>query len=433
MRQEKIVFIVANRHTNAGQYDYCKATADAIQNGKKRDNVDYLFYRIPESGASVVGADARRLPLTNDDFDLIPVLDGETISAIAAGSPSKVSVVGLGQDTLDALAKVAYGLRDRNVKTEASYLTHAIKGSTDLGRVVDMNALILAPIDQASLSKIDADLGPKARLVSIESVPHTNSEALCRIEYDRFMKSPNGHRLSSLIARGDEFAFVGLNAGFTVETSDGGKEWAPYTAHEARTHGSALGWKMASGTHLFLAHGGPRNLQDFEDTTAAFLEGYEEAQSAKGAHVEILVEPYRRDGKYNPMKAGFILARETAQLKAFICPVEGYDALAAARYYVNNVTTALGMFPSHALRRDLSGQRIKNTEAWFNRGISMMYIDKKGAFTEMRPKDAMTPVAYENKGLVQVMERLRLTEVSPLSLLPPALRKPPEGGRKPGA
>jgi hypothetical protein len=189
---------------------------------------------------------------------------------------------------------------------------------------------------------------------------------------------------------------VVLNAGF--ETAE--KTRVCYKEDEAESHGRALGKKLAAGTHLVLAHGGPRNGQDDKalqtDLMEIFAKAYLEAQEAKGAQPEILREPFVMNGPYNIIKAGYIMG-QADNCKAYICNGEGYGTMDGAVMHIDNREKTLGMFLFKALDSDKTKQREENTKKYHKLGISILTAGGDGSLQIQRhPEEQKTPALQQD-------------------------------------
>jgi hypothetical protein len=278
-----------------------------------------------------------------------------------------------------------------------------VDDASHLKGVVEGNVQLFATTTRQKLSEIDGDLAKSARLVALDAVPHTNSMASCQVEYDKFMhllgrrKDCQEDVVRAVIE--EPFAFVVLNAGFPVGDK---KEHMPYTEREATMHGEALGAHLPAGTHLILAHGGPRNLKDIElggNAMEAFHMAYYTAQVQKARTRKLCDSPYVIcepfvQGGCNMIKVGYVLARRENCL-AFISNSEGYGTMDGAVLHVDNSRTLLGMFPFAAQYADPTGQRQANILKYNEYGVAVLKEDegRKGISLQVlrHPAEAATP------------------------------------------
>jgi hypothetical protein len=351
MNRKLYLFIGADRTKNAGYADYLKAIALALP------------AQAPPAIACRLGAPSEafstKLPIDNREYDALPVFTQEYLAQLKA---EQVEIVGLGDTTLASVIEAQDYLRRRGINVSSSYVNHMVSDE-DLLKIIEHDIRAFAPIANDHVTQIAA-------------VPHTNTLRACRIECDNFIKTPNGCSVANWMDNKEPFAIAVLNAGFAV---NGVHE--PYTALEAYRDGKALGQNLASHTHLILAQGGPRSLQDEvagEATMDAFKKGYLEAQEQSGGSPKVICERFAPDLNYNIIKAGYMLAQSTL-CQAFISNAEGYGTMDGA---VNLVPqhVMLGMFPFAAEEKDPTGQRRDNTRKYNRKGIQWLCGDPAKPF-----------------------------------------------------
>ncbi|MGE4314007.1 MAG: hypothetical protein AB7E85_07030 [Pseudobdellovibrionaceae bacterium] len=193
-------------------------------------------------------------------------------------------------------------------------------------------------------------------------------------------------RIAEIINLKKAFAVAVLNAGFEVETPEGHKKYAPYTAEEAFEHGFSLGRLLPQNTELILVDGGPRNLRDIdagEETGLAFHAGYHDANNTESFRTDFIYEAFEPGLPYNAVFGTMHMAATLPNCRAFISNAEGYGTMEAARLHIDNQKQLLGMYPFRANAEDVTGERLQNMVAYCRRGISL--LDWPEYMYEMRP------------------------------------------------
>lgn len=405
-RRAIVIFCGDERH-NAGERDYALALAAEIQARDLPDDTDYYFCRILTDPTEYhlhnsLGLVRSNFPLDNKSYAKLPYLNSDVVSWLRYGvlQPyESVTIVAAGHSTLQQALKFASGLEQESRDISINYITHMVGGG-DIDRIVSSGTHVFAPITEdeinASLSTSTVD---DLRLTTLGAVPHTNSRILCLQEYNRYVQTPQGKRAKALVDSPDGFAFAVINAGFEVGSPP---TYRPYTAQEAAAHGRALGYQLAAGTHLIVAHGGPRNLRDEnpnvgkgdthtdQPTMTAFVEAYVAAQKERGGTPQIIEERFAQGLPYNIIKAGYIMA-DSANCRAFICNSEGYSTMDGAVLHINNRRLLLGMFYFQAQDADKTGQRLVNVEKYCRMGIAVLWPSKDGLIINNHIHSQETP------------------------------------------
>ena len=369
--------------------------------GQRKDTV-YFYCKQGSSGTGNVNA----IPLSNTGYAAIPSTDNLPLQDISG--MSSVDIIAVGQSTLKPAVALSALVTDNpsSPAVKLNYITHMIEDNDDLKTVTDHNITVFTPSTRADIAALDKKMAARINLVQLDSVPHTNSKTSCKIDYDIYMNSPSGHSVARIVDKGEPFAFVVLNAGFSVDGNH-----VPYAAKEAREHGAALGRGLPAGTHLILAHGGPRNLldqQDGHDTMNAFATAYQSAQAERNTHPQVICERYESGLPYNIIKAGYLLS-QAKNCMAFISNSEGYGTMDGAALHVNNKEKLLGMFPFQALYADTSGQRQENIEKYNRMGVSVLGVKEGRLVIKKHPQQKTTPHSGEDAAS-RIVRILHLTK-----------------------
>lgn len=434
MTKPTILFLVANEAQNAGERDYMLAIADAIHTNNHA-GANYLICKVPTAQSDLAQSiselmgNVSCLPSTKSEYAAVPIINDDTAGLIAKRAEGPVDIVGVGYSTLPATLTLKRDLEKNGVAVQSvKYVTHQIDSTEALEAIISNKASVIGPFARSVLAGMNKKMVKNLDLVTLNSAPHTNTERLCRIEYDRFMKTENGATVAAMVEGNEQFAFAVVNAGFKMDNVH-----KPYTEEEAYKHGYALGTPslhtgIAAGTHIILAHGGPRNIADEVEcgqlTMNAFASGYLAAQAESGASPKVLWEPFRSGG-HDMIKAGFILSHHD-QCVAFISNAEGYGTMEGALKHVNNQTRFLGMIPFELQKsRATDGP---NMEAYHMSGIARIVFNKEGrSIVERHPQEKKTPQDGISAAQ-EIVYRLKLAGKPPLAL-PTArgiMKRPPD-------
>lgn len=403
-KQKAVIFACADETQFRGERDYMQALAADIKARGVREDTAYFFCKPNSTGAGNI----KTLPLSNADYAAIPSPESLPLQNIAG--MNSVDIIAVGNSTLNSAISLS-DLVTSNASSPSvttSYITHMINDKDDLKKITDRGLTVFTPSSREDIAALDAGLTAKTRYVQLDAVPHTNTEASCRIDYDAYMNTPSCHAAVQIVNNEEPFAFVVLNAGFPADGSH-----IPYTAKEAQEHGAALGRAMPAGTNLILAHGGPRNLLDEEaghNTMDAFAKAYEAAQAERDAQPQIIRERFENGLPYNIIKGGYLLSR-AGNCIAFISNSEGYGTMDGAVLHVNNREKLLGMFPFEALYADPSGQRQANIGKYNCLGVTALSAKKGKLVIDRNPQQAVTPHSGKDAAR-QIVSDLRLATTS---------------------
>jgi hypothetical protein len=388
-KQKAVIFVCADEAQFGGERDYMKALAADINARGQRKDTAYFFCKQGSGGTN----NPEAMPLSNADYAAIPSPDRLPLHDIAG--MASVEIVAVGHSTLKAATSLPSLITGGSNTPSVSlgYITHMIKDSADLKYITDRNMTVFSSASREEIAALDAKLAAKVNLVQLAAVPHTNTQASCKVNYDAYMKTVSGQEVAQFVSEKQPFAFAVLNAGFSV---DG--EHVPYTEKEARKHGAALGHHLPAGTHLILAHGGPRNLLDEQagqNTVDAFAAAYQSAQAERHAQPKIIRERYAAGLPYDIIKAGYLLSH-ASNCQAFVSNSEGYGTMDGAALQVDNRKQLLGMFPFQALYADATGQRQANIEKYNQKGVAVLKAEKGKLVIEKYPQQTATPRSSED-------------------------------------
>lgn len=432
-----VVFIVADESVNGGERDYMKAIAAEIEAQGRKHNTKYLVYKLPPVSGAAVPGQADILPMNDAQYAAVPrlspqgVFDG--IVEGCGGLPADAQVVGVGHSTRAFAAEVCTSLRGQGCFAVSAWITHN-QNAEEMRAVAEKNMQLFSPITAEDLLKI-APEAEAVRLVPLDAVPHTNSTACIAAEYDAYFARPESAAVFNILSSRDTFALSVLNAGFE-EGIGADRKFHPYTEEEAYKHGYALGDHMAPGTHLILAHGGPRNLRDErpdlkrgdthqgQATMELFVEGYCNAQEAREGYPTVACERFVQGGS-NTIKVFYeIVRRYPDRMSAFISNNEGYATKDGATLYVDNQKSLLGAFPFEAEKADPSGGRERKTQEYNRLGVAILTIGPNLSLQIARhPQEGHTPRQGQDAAKTVVMELKLARSPAPTAVMAPrALR-----------
>jgi len=416
-----VLFIVADESKNAGERDYMKALAAQIK-GNELQDTEYLVYKLPVKGQSTVAENAndlsgnnKILPLTDAEYATIPRLNDETISLLA--QTEDLEIIGVGNSTLEALCTaIAFANPDQNNRrVRASYITHMVNSKNSLKLINTMGIKLFTSAKFRTLEAMDSILAKNVDYIQLDAVPNLNSPAHSpETHYDTFMKTGNGAKMTKILDKNEDFAFVVVNAGFGVGEA---KIHVPYTKKEARIDARSLSRILGKRTHLILAHGGPRNLTDEnkynQKTLYHFMKTYLKHQNQYGKPPEVMIERFTKGLSYDAVKAGLVLGQKP-NCKAFISNSEGYGTMEGAIAYINNQEKLLGMFPFKSNNADPTGQRLENIEDYNEDGVAKIMFVNGQTIVQKHPHERITP--YLRKDAAQfIVETLGLAKPTHVS------------------
>ena len=422
-----VLFITANE-SKGGERDYMMAIAAELQE-RAREDVQFRACTLPQNdidavaNSSDIGGDATRLPVTKQDFAHTPVLSDSLVDSL----DGEIEIVAVGRSTLQAGLGVEGRLSDRGIDAPVHYITHLID-KIDYPTLDFHDVHVFAPLTREQLDK------PSIMLTPLDAVPHTNTPALCKAEWDKFKETPNGRKLNKWVENSARFVCVVPNAGIGVE-----KVHTPCKAQDAYEQGLALGkYPRTKGMNLFVADSGPRAKKDrsnvqqhcfgelamddpsvntpdnescIEDTNTAFAAGYMAGQYERGGKPEVICDRFRPGG-VDSVKASLYIASSPACF-GFIVNNEGYGTMEGAVVNLDDATHMVGMFraePSLSVP-----DRVANMDKYGMLGIGFIEIDDAKQLYISRLINASGMPNPNRNAAAVIVKELGLLQENPIS------------------